>query len=493
MAQANSTGPIISVSNIRGFGRNDLGTFKMSAELFGWKNRKSGKVNQYRSSEVRKIEWMKTGASTYQIKVHLNEGRGYQVVLLDGFKEENYESIKKHIEEHFHMPLETIETAVRGWHWGEYKWDGNNFGFYIDNKNAFDIYAQDISQVTNPSKRDLAIEFQADDTREADEDQLLEIRFYMPPKGEVDENETTQLDVLKQELINKSGVGETKMDSVSMLNDVALLVPRGRYEIDMGRKALKFHGKSYDYTIQYSNISRMFLLPRPNSPHIAFVLGLENAMRQGQTRYPFVVLQFDNESILNVSVNLEVHELNAFSLEKQMEGKTYDVVTRLFRALVGKSIVVPGDFKTTNDGHGLTCSYRAHSGHLYPLNRSFLFITKPVIFIRYEDVVSVEFSRTGINSQNRFFSFIVSAKGGQEYEFTSLDRNEYKPLVEFLQAKNIRIKNLQAEEQSLDAYHGTSFEEESDDEEFQAEDESSDYESEEDEDDENSKAKGKNK
>lgn len=125
MAQANSTGPIISVSNIRGFGRNDLGTFKMSAELFGWKNRKSGKVNQYRSSEVRKIEWMKTGASTYQIKVHLNEGRGYQVVLLDGFKEENYESIKKHIEEHFHMPLETIETAVRGWHWGEYKWDGN--------------------------------------------------------------------------------------------------------------------------------------------------------------------------------------------------------------------------------------------------------------------------------------------------------------------------------------------------------------------------------
>lgn len=61
---------------------------------------------------------------------------------------------------------------------------------------------------------------------------------------------------LIQKLVKKSGVAETKMESIALLNDVPLLVPRGRYEIDIGRRALKFHGKSYDYTILYTNINR---------------------------------------------------------------------------------------------------------------------------------------------------------------------------------------------------------------------------------------------
>ncbi|CDJ36708.1 uncharacterized protein EMH_0094160 [Eimeria mitis] len=87
--------------------------------------------------------------------------------------------------------------------------------------------------------------------------------------------------------------------------------------------------------------------------------------------------------------------------------------------------------------------YRAQSGHLYPLNRSFLFIVKPVIFVRFEDVVSVEFSRTGASTTNRFFAFTVSCRGGVEHEFTSIDRNEYTPLVEFLTQRGIRIKNAE--------------------------------------------------
>lgn len=46
-------------------------------------------------------------------------------------------------------------------------------------------------------------------------------------------------------------------------------------------------------------------------------------------------------------------------------------------------------------------------------------------FCRFEDVVSVEFSRTGASTTNRFFAFTVSCRGGVEHEFTSIDRNEY--------------------------------------------------------------------
>lgn len=65
---------------------------------------------------------------------------------------------------------------------------------------------------------------------------------------------------------------------------------------------------------------RMFLVPRPNSPHVNFILSLENAMRQGQTSYPFVVMQFDSDAVQSVEVNLEENELQQRGLEKLLEG-----------------------------------------------------------------------------------------------------------------------------------------------------------------------------
>ncbi|KEP66234.1 UNVERIFIED_CONTAM: transcriptional elongation factor FACT80 [Hammondia hammondi] len=439
-------GPAIALGNIRGFGRNDIGLFKMSGDLFGWKNRKTGSVHQYKAADIVSASWIMTGPDAYQLRILLGPHKNDLMVRFDGFHEKNFADLNRHFDTHFKVKLQRGQQAYRGWHWGDVKMEGNNLQLTVDGCAAFDIHAQEIAQVTTPSKNDLAIELIQDDTRDQQEDQLLEVRFYQPFAG--DDDAEGPLQQLKQKLVKKSGVAETKMDSVALLNDVPLLVPRGRYEIDIGRRALKFHGKSYDYTIQYSSINRMFLVPRPNSPHVNFILSLENAMRQGQTSYPFVVMQFDSESVHSVDVNLEPAELQQRGLEKLIEGKTFHVVTRLFRALVGKSVIVPGDFKSVKQQFGIACSYRAQSGHLYPLNRSFLFIVKPVIFIRYDDVVSVEFSRTGASTTNRFFAFTVSVRGGGEYEFTSIDRNEYKPLVDFLMEKGIRIKNMETPEPS---------------------------------------------
>lgn len=432
---------VVSVANIRGLGRNDPGLFKMSGEVFGWKNRRNGKVYQYKSSDIADAQWIHCGADQYQLKVVLGPHRNDGIIRFDGFHKKNYDDIKRHFQEHFKLPLSPKNVAHLGWHWGDVSMEGNNLNVSVAGCPAFEVNAQDIVQVTTPSKNDLAIELVQDDTRDQSEDLLLEIRFFQPATG--DEDADSHLQSLKEKLVKKSGVAETKMESIALLNDVPLLVPRGRYEIDIGRRALKFHGKSYDYTILYTNINRMFLVPRPNSPHVNFIVSLDNAMRQGQTSYPFVVMQFDSENVTSVEVNLEEAELKEKGLEKQIEGKTFDVITRILKSLIGKSVIVPGDFKSVKNQYGITCSYRAQSGHLYPLNRSFLFIVKPVIFVRFEDVVSVEFSRTGASTTNRFFAFTVSCRGGVEHEFTSIDRNEYNPLVEFLTQKGIRIKNVE--------------------------------------------------
>ncbi|KAL8436575.1 hypothetical protein ACSSS7_001607 [Eimeria intestinalis] len=400
-------GPVVSVANIRGLGRNDPGLFKMSGEVFGWKNRRNGKVYQYKSSDIADAQWIHCGADQYQLKVVLGPHRNDSIVRFDGFHKKvgfrfhpaNYVLLSSKVHPLSRTTMEPLE--------------GNNLNVSVDGCPAFEVNAQDIVQVTTPSKNDLAIELVQDDTRDQAEDLLLEIRLFQPATG--DEETDSHLQNLKEILVKKSGVAETKMESIALLNDVPLLVPRGRYEIDVGRRALKFHGKSYDYTILYTNINRnareevvhiksfrrvcglqmhrMFLVPRPNSPHVNFIVSLDNAMRQGQTSYPFVVMQFDSETVTSVEVNLEEAELKEKGLEKQIEG----------------------DFKSVKSQYGITCSYRAQSGHLYPLNRSFLFIVKPVIFVR----------RTGASTTNRFFAFTVSCRGGVEHEFTSIDRNEY--------------------------------------------------------------------
>nr|BAN65366.1 structure specific recognition protein, putative [Babesia bovis] len=229
----------------------------------------------------------------------------------------------------------------------------------------------------------------------------------------------------------------------------------------------------------FNNISRMFLVPKTNSPHINFIIGLHQPMRQGQTRYPFVVMQFDAEEDIELEINMPEEDLESMKLEKVMTGKTFNVVTKLFGTLVNKPIVVPGEFKSEKEEAGFSCTYKATSGYMFPLNRSLLFIVKPVIFIRFDEIISVEFSRTGVSTQNRFFAFSISTKNGQEYEFTNVDRAEFEPLSKYLASRDVKIKRLDEQDASA-MYRASQLEEEGDDDDEEDEDFEDDGESDDD-------------
>lgn len=94
---------------------------------------------------------------------------------------------------------------------------------------------------------------------------------------------------------------------------------------------------------------------------------------------------------------------------------------------------------------------KASTGQLYPLERSFVFVHKPTILIRFEDIASVEFERFsgyGQGSATKNFDLKVSLRAlagdpAREHTFTSIERGEYKNLLEFLTAKGLKIRNLQ--------------------------------------------------
>jgi len=52
---------------------------------------------------------------------------------------------------------------------------------------------------------------------------------------------------------------------------------------------LQLHGKTFDYKIPHKSILRLFLLPHNDQRQMYFVIQLDPPLRQGQTRYYFVI------------------------------------------------------------------------------------------------------------------------------------------------------------------------------------------------------------
>ncbi len=46
--------------------------------------------------------------------------------------------------------------------------------------------------------------------------------------------------------------------------EVKMIVPRGKHTLDIYKNSVRFHGSSYNYHVDYKNITRGFLLPLPD-------------------------------------------------------------------------------------------------------------------------------------------------------------------------------------------------------------------------------------
>jgi structure-specific recognition protein 1 len=55
----------------------------------------------------------------------------------------------------------------------------------------------------------------------------------------------------------------------------------------------------------------------------------------------------------------------------------------LVKVIINKKITIPGKFVGFHGSPAVTCSHKAAQGFIYPLERGFIYIYKPPIFIRY--------------------------------------------------------------------------------------------------------------
>lgn len=87
----------------------------------------------------------------------------------------------------------------------------------------------------------------------------------------------------------------------------------------------------------------------------------------------------------------------------------------------------------------ISASYKAAAGYLYPLERGFIYVHKPPLHIRFEELANVNFARGG--GSTRSFDFEIELKSGTLHTFSSIVKEEYVKLFDFVTSKKLNVKN----------------------------------------------------
>ncbi|CAG9533884.1 unnamed protein product [Cercopithifilaria johnstoni] len=409
------------------------GRIKFGDSQINFKNARNNRLQTIDPSEIEKIDWMRVGNKP-TIRIRLSSGLRHR---FSGFAEKDFEEIKKFALDKWNIGVDQVEQCIKGWNYGKAEVKGQVLEFEVDEKPCFEIPLSTVSNCT-AGKSEATLEFHQNDDCPVS---LMEMRFHIPTDPDADED-VDPVEQFRRAVMQYAGI-ETETDQpVAILQQILCTTPRGRYDIKVYQNYLSLHGKTYDYKIPIRTIMRLFLLPHKDGRHMYFVISLNPPIRQGQTRYHFLVLEFSKDEEVDLDLGLTSEQLKEQykgKLEKRMSGTVFEVVSKIFRVMVDMKITVPGSFVGHSGTPAVMCAHKQASGFLYPLEKGFVYVHKPPMYIRFEEISCVNFARSDVST--RSFDFEIEMKGGSLLIFNSVEKEEYNRLFDFVNNKHLRIKN----------------------------------------------------
>ncbi|CAJ0568087.1 unnamed protein product, partial [Mesorhabditis spiculigera] len=428
---------------IEDMGTINRGSLRLTDQHIKFHNDHTGNIVTMHVNELKKVTWQRL-ANKPGAKFVFDDGKRYRI---GGFKETDFDQFKAFAQENWQKDVEKTELALKGWNYGECTVAGQSVEFSVDGKLCFEVPLSNVSN-TIANKNEAVLEFhQNEDCAIA----LTEMRFHMPSN---EEDMYDAVDEFRQAVLKYAGIETDSGQAIVTLSQILATTPRGRYDIKVYPNHLSLHGKTYDYKIPIKTIQRLFLVPHKDGRHMYFVCALSPPIRQGQTRYHYLVFEFvrDDETEIELGLTEEqVKEQFGEKLQRNLEGPVYEIVCKLFRVLVGMKVTTPGKFVGHSGTPAIVCAHKQASGFLYPLEKGFLYIHKPPMYIRFEECASVHFARSDIST--RSFDFEVEMKGGSTNVFNSVEKEEYSKLYDYVQSKGLRIRNAKkAEARNTDMF-----------------------------------------
>ncbi|KAJ2949235.1 hypothetical protein O0L34_g6185 [Tuta absoluta] len=409
------------------------GRLKMTDQSIIFKNSKTGKVEQVNANDIEIVNFQRFVGS-WGLRLFLKNGTLHRY---GGFREGEQEKVAKFFKTNYKKDMLEKELSLKGWNWGTAKFNGAVLSFNVGSNSAFEIPLHYVSQC-NTGKNEVTLEFhQNDDTPVS----LMEMRFHIPTSelaGDMD-----AVDAFHQQVMNKASVISVSGDAIAIFRELQCLTPRGRYDIKVFQTFFQLHGKTFDYKIPMSTVLRLFLLPHKDMRQMFFVVSLDPPIKQGQTRYHYLVLLFNNEEETSIELPFTEEELKEKyegKISKELSGPTYEVLAKIMKVIINRRVTGPGDFLGHHKTPAIACSYKAAAGYLYPLEKGFIYVHKPPVHIRFEEIASVNFARGGASS-TKSFDFEIELKQGSVHTFSSIEKGEYDKLFDYITSKKLHVKN----------------------------------------------------
>ncbi|CRK91647.1 CLUMA_CG005297, isoform A [Clunio marinus] len=406
------------------------GKIKLTNDSLIWKSEKTGKVEQITPDDIDCVNFQKFVGS-FGLRIFLKNGSLHRFI---GFKDDE-KKIADFFKKNYELDMLEKELSMRGWNWGTVNFKGDVLSFNIGEKTSFEIPLSNVSQCTT-GKNEVTLEFHQNDDAPVS---LMEMRYHIPT---TESSENDPVDAFYQNVINKASVLSLSGDAIAIFREIQCLTPRGRYDIKVFQSFFQLHGKTFDYKIPLSTVLRLFLLPHKDNRQMFFVVSLDPPIKQGQTRYHFLVLLFGMEEETSIELPFTEKELKEKyddKLTKELSGPVYEVLGKIMKVIINRKLTGPGSFLGHSGTPAVGCSFKAAAGYLYPLERGFIYVHKPPMHIRFEEIACVNFARGGGSTKS--FDFEIELKSGTQHTFSSIEKEEYAKLYDFIVSKKITIKN----------------------------------------------------
>ncbi|CAL5351432.1 unnamed protein product [Camellia sinensis] len=266
-----------------------------------WKKSGGGKAVEVDKADVVGLTWMKVPWSN-QLGVRIKDGLYYKFT---GFRDQDVATVTSFLQSSCGIAPEKKQLSVSEKNWGEVDLNGNMLTFLVGSKQAFEVSLADVSQTQLQGKNDVILEFH--------KDSLMEISFHIPNSNTqfVGDENRPSAQVFRDKIMSMADVGAGGEESVVTFEGIAILTPRGRYNVDLHLSFLRLQGQANDFKIQYSSVVCLFLLPKSNQPHTFVVVTLDPPIRKGQTLYPHIVLQFETDYVVESTLSMNEDLLNS--------------------------------------------------------------------------------------------------------------------------------------------------------------------------------------
>ncbi len=232
--------------------------------------------------------------------------------------------------------------------------------------------------------------------------------------------------------------------AIVIFHKISAVNPRKRFDVLLHRSHLQLRGKTVNLDLGYSNIKHISVLPR--SVLTSVVISVISPLCHGKHQYFHVAFQFEHRQRINVDVRIPKTRRIALGIEEVGDTPTWACFPDIMGKVSGVIVEHSESYKARN-GHGsLYTSLGREDGYLFFLEAYCLFVNRPLTYISYKNIESIEFQRLEFSTRfDILFSFVDDEKEKHSILFSNIEKSEFDGIFEFLYTnKKLNVLNGEA-------------------------------------------------